>query len=739
MIKLFWLFTGFLLCISPAQEYLWPVKAGRYLTAVFGEERPGRYHTGIDVRTFGNIGYELVAIEDGYISRIRTSSKGYGKTIYLTLKDGNTAVYAHLDHFTPEIDNLVNALHEYYGKYTIDHKVDAKEYPVKKGDLVGYSGDTGGVSGPHLHFEIRNAQEQPINPFKSSLNVIDKLPPIVQSIAFIPLDANAKIGGFSEQQVFPLKKLSESEYVLEDTIYLAGNIGLAVQAYDRMTDQFFNFGIHSANLLVDAQFIYSMQYDEINWENASKLYTEKNYSLARLGYGKFYHLFSHQDSKTLPFINSKSREGFNFKRGGPHDTIINIQDYAGNKAEVKTYIFSDQIPEYNYRVKFENNNCTITFIEEKNFVPYFYLTGKFEESKSISPDYYEMGNNVFVIENINKPYDVIEISAKDEKGVSSIPSFHAKPDTATVFLGGEFKLNQYDYGTIIHFTEESFSGLNAFLSLRKQGVPHKYLLTRKTKLDLVSETLSAGEFNNVDNIKVYYDSPTPIEIFQMDISGAVVSPDTSFTMNLMDGKVKLSGKPHTFYDSVHVWVSDTQALPPEEGEIIKGPYLVEPGLIPYNKEIKLDISLENVVAKEKLGIYYFSKKAEKWHYLPSQLEEEDTYISTTILSGEIFAVIRENTAPLISNLIPDVNGTYFSKDLEHISFNVEDTFSGIEGERDIVLKIDDRQVVFEYNSYQKKVRYPLKYNLKKGTHSLYVQAADKVGNLSNIEGEFLVK
>ena len=85
------------LCTISAQNYLWPVKAKKELTAIFGEERPGRYHTGIDVRTFGNIGYELIAIDSGYISRIRTSSKGYGKTVYIKLNDGNTAVYAHLD------------------------------------------------------------------------------------------------------------------------------------------------------------------------------------------------------------------------------------------------------------------------------------------------------------------------------------------------------------------------------------------------------------------------------------------------------------------------------------------------------------------------------------------------------------------------------------------------------------------------------------------------------------------
>ena len=140
--------TTLFFSLSFSQDYLWPVKAKKEITAVFGEERPGRYHTGVDVRTFGETGYHLVAIDDGYIARIRTSSKGYGKTIYLQLHDGNTAVYAHLDHFTPKVDNLVNALHEEYGKYTIDHKIDPEDYPVKKGDLIGYSGDTGGVSGP---------------------------------------------------------------------------------------------------------------------------------------------------------------------------------------------------------------------------------------------------------------------------------------------------------------------------------------------------------------------------------------------------------------------------------------------------------------------------------------------------------------------------------------------------------------------------------------------------------------
>ena len=165
--------TILLLCFLYSKDFLWPIQAKKELTAVFAEERPGRYHTGIDIRTFGNIGYNLVSIEDGYISRIRTSSRGYGKTIYIKLNDGHTAVYAHLDRFTEDLDNLAHALQQKKGAYAIDHRFKENEYPVTKGDIIGYSGDTGGVSGPHLHFEIRNENGQPINPFHHSIEIVD--------------------------------------------------------------------------------------------------------------------------------------------------------------------------------------------------------------------------------------------------------------------------------------------------------------------------------------------------------------------------------------------------------------------------------------------------------------------------------------------------------------------------------------------------------------------------------------
>ena len=153
----------------------------------------------------------------------------------------------------------------------------------------------------------------------------------------------------------------------------------------------------------------------------------------------------------------------------------------------------------------------------------------------------------------------------------------------------------------------------------------------------------------------------------------------------------------------------------------------------------LKIAIDPIYSMRNLGIYYYNQKNFEWTYLPSQLSSDSLYMNTSILSGEIFAVIEENNPPKLSEFIPDLNGTYYSSDLEHISFQVIDTFSGLEGETDVIVKLDDNPVVFEYNSYQNKVRYPLKYNLKKGVHTLYVQASDKVGNRSIIKGKFFIK
>jgi hypothetical protein len=324
-------------------------------------------------------------------------------------------------------------------------------------------------------------------------------------------------------------------------------------------------------------------------------------------------------------------------------------------------------------------------------------------------------------------------------GVSSPPTFHMKPKQNFENIHGEFMIKHYEHGIIISFREKIFSGLEAYLSLKKEDIFYNYELHRDSKLTLSSQLLSPIDLKDISDIMVYYKSATPYEIFSMNLSGGIIYPDSSFNISLLDDQLYISGNPDTFYDTTYIWARPITTSLPLEGEIISGPYELKPYLIPFNDEIQLNIAIESVHSIKHLGIYHYNQKKFIWQYLPSQLSIDSLHMTTSILSGEIFAVIEEYNPPEFSNFIPAINGTYYSSDIEHISFHIEDTFSGLEGETDVIVKLDENPVIFEYNSYQKKIRYPLKNNLKKGTHTLYVQASDRVGNRSIVKGDFYIK
>ena len=130
----------------------------------------------------------------------------------------------------------------------------------------------------------------------------------------------------------------------------------------------------------------------------------------------------------------------------------------------------------------------------------------------IPSDYFDMGNNIYLIENLIPPLDVLQISAKNEAGISSPPTFHMKPKQNFENIEGEFKIKHYEHGIIISFKEELFSGLEAYLSLKKAGVLYAHKLHRDSKLTLSSNLLSPMILEDVTEVKVYYESSIPYEI-----------------------------------------------------------------------------------------------------------------------------------------------------------------------------------------------------------------------------------
>jgi hypothetical protein len=153
---------GSLMSVGTAAELVWPLPDGQELTSGFGEHRSSHFHGGIDVRTQGK---ELacVAVDDGWVERIAVSPTGYGRTVYLHLPDGRTAVYAHLSRFARDIESVLRAKQLEIGIYRVDFPLERGELSFERGETIGWTGSSG-VGAPHLHFELREGAVQ-IDPF----------------------------------------------------------------------------------------------------------------------------------------------------------------------------------------------------------------------------------------------------------------------------------------------------------------------------------------------------------------------------------------------------------------------------------------------------------------------------------------------------------------------------------------------------------------------------------------------
>jgi hypothetical protein len=184
-----------LLVVSAGLVAQWPLDLPhRYLTANFMEYREGRFHAGIDLKTNSQTGYPCRAVEDGWISRVRVGAWGYGQAVYLQGVSGRTYVYGHLERLSDPLRARVRAAQARQGSYAVDLELPPGAEPVTCGQVLALSGQTG-TGGPHLHFEVRDTADRPVDPLAAGFPVPDRNPPRILSVRAVPAAPDAAIVG----------------------------------------------------------------------------------------------------------------------------------------------------------------------------------------------------------------------------------------------------------------------------------------------------------------------------------------------------------------------------------------------------------------------------------------------------------------------------------------------------------------------------------------------------------------
>ena len=172
-----------------------PIDGKIILSGTFAELRTNHFHSGIDIKTKGIEGLNVFSSAEGYVSRIKVSHFGYGKALYITHPNGFTTVYAHLKKFSPKIEEYVKSKQYEIEEYEIQLFPKKETLKINKSELIAFSGNTGGSSGPHLHFEIRDSKERPINPMLFGIKVDDSIKPSIYDLYAYPITKQSHVNG----------------------------------------------------------------------------------------------------------------------------------------------------------------------------------------------------------------------------------------------------------------------------------------------------------------------------------------------------------------------------------------------------------------------------------------------------------------------------------------------------------------------------------------------------------------
>ena len=238
------------------------------LSGNFGEFRGNHFHTGLDFKTQGREGFPVLAVADGVVARVKVRPGGYGNALYLKHKNGSTSVYAHLSLYSPAIEAWLLKRQYASRSFGIDACPVTSVY-FTQGDTIGWSGNSGSSGGPHLHFEMRDEHQKPVNPLQWDLAIFDSRSPEVGRLWVVPVDSR---GLENRDAVVKVNK--------GDTVTLsAGYVNLCVEAKDRLDGASNVCGVYKLEVEIDGAIFSSYSIDTLDFSvnkdmNAHAYYPE---------------------------------------------------------------------------------------------------------------------------------------------------------------------------------------------------------------------------------------------------------------------------------------------------------------------------------------------------------------------------------------------------------------------------------------------------------------------------------
>ena len=729
-------------------SFIYPLKRIYYLASTFGEFRENHFHAGIDFTTRMRIREPVYAVDDGEIFRLKYQYRGYGKVLYIRHPKNIISVYAHLDRFENEKLKLEDLLHKYQikkGKKYIDIYLDTGFIPVKKGQVIAYSGETGeGL--PHLHFELRKGEDTPINPFDSFYKEPnDKFAPKVQGFIMCPDDLHAYIEGSKSCKIMKLTK-KNNVYRTDFEPIVQGKFRVYVSTYDRgesiywrapflvkfyidgilayeVKNSFFLFSENKYFGFLWDQGMHGYEYFNIPMEicnsNAERLsavrfYNEKlcNFNLEE---GKHHFRLQVADAtmnSSIAELNINIRnddrmvisEKFdedricvNFFNKDEHERLYRKYSHESIKVQYWDFI-ENRLKDYNEEI--ENARCGLRLRNLSNSNKDYYFRISYYDRGSWSPWFVD-----YRIDNINLIRSYV---LRNQENVKS-------SDWQIVYGRNYISLIKHYVANI----PVILSG-KCFYDKGEEDVVIRQEINGLVNIDIEvpfdAKVIKCFLRDEIEDKRWEYD--WKVNYAAANVSSLMTWDDVS--MSIMSGSV---------LQDTSSWLEEIEYRQSELLPIIGKVKQFHPrGLyLPNYALVKIRIPKE-VKEVEKLSLYRWSRKQNKWKLIISNFDKAEHSINGYIHYLDRIALILDNVKPVFYPLSP-YQGQAFPKSPNKLFVRVYEEGMGI-NEDSLIVFIDSNRVEAEYDPDRDIIQILLKQKLSYGNHTLRVEGQDYAKNIA---------
>ena len=452
-----------------------PLDYESILSGTFGELRTNHFHSGVDIKTKGKEGSKIYAFSDGYVSRIKISKGGYGKAIYIKHSDGKTTVYAHLKSFSKKIGKIVKAKQYLKENYEIEIFPGFNEIKISNNELIAFSGNTGGSSGPHLHFEIRDINQKPLNPLNYGIDVQDNRSPSILGLKIYSLYKNMEIKNSKNLTFY---KKDKNSYIT-DTIHSIGALGFGVQTIDRQDLASNKNGVYKINTYIDNDTLISIDFNKFSFEETKHINRYIDYPEFKRNKKTFQKLFIQKNNPLSIYKKERNQGVVSLIENSRHLITIEVIDFNQNITKlfipIKGTLDTDILNNDN-KIKIGDSNKLFINRNKK------YILNQHNSSLHIEKETFY--RNLFIKKNSTK--DTLNLGSDTVPLLKSFKIKFKKPNYKNSYIG-----IQNDKSNKLSFVSSTIKEDSIIAFSKRLG---KYIVSR----DTINPTITPLGFSKND-------------------------------------------------------------------------------------------------------------------------------------------------------------------------------------------------------------------------------------------------